>query len=77
VTRQEWSLAAVPKQWPSPHSFPACEREQTIRKAQNLLIESEFGILLLVDEGERKLLGMLTLHDLLRAQESTSQGTDI
>lgn len=46
---------------------------ESIRRLQNLLIESTTGVVVLVDKEERKILGILTLHDLLRAQVSMAR----
>jgi CBS domain-containing protein len=77
LIRTEW-LSVTPKQkWPPIHTVPICHREATIRNAQQLLIDSEVGMILIAEEAEGKLIGMLTLHDLLRAQEATAQVSDI
>ncbi len=54
----------------SPYLEPAkyCQRNQTIKNIQHLLIESTTGIVVVVDEGAENILGIITLHDLLRAQ---------
>ena len=46
---------------------------QTIREAQTLLIESVTGTLALTDRPDGKILAVVTLHDLLRAQLSMSE----
>ena len=54
----------------SPSLEPAkyCQRNQTIKEIQQLLIESTTGVVIVVDEGSENILGIITLHDLLRAQ---------
>ena len=44
-----------------------CLREQTIRDLQGLLIESTSQFVVLLDRPDGKVLGLVTLHDLLRA----------
>jgi CIC family chloride channel protein len=77
VIRTEWLSVAPKRKWPPIHTVPICHREATIRNAQQLLIDSEVGMILIAEEAEGKLIGMLTLHDLLRAQEATAQVSDI
>ena len=56
------------------NTFPVVQRTPTTSPAtsvadmQRLLIESSSGVVLLVDGRNDKLLGLVTLHDLLRAQ---------
>ena len=45
----------------------------TIRATQNRLIESTTGTVILADEPGGKVLTVVTLHDLLRAQVSMSE----
>lgn len=47
-----------------------CHPSLALRAAQAELIESETGAVLLQERPEGPLLGMLTLHDILRAQEA-------
>lgn len=48
---------------------------ESIRNTQTQMIESNVGMLLLCDD-RRKLLGVVTLHDLLRAQMAYGKGVD-
>ena len=63
---------------PAPvHAVPACLRDATIGEAQTRLIESPHGVVLLLDKPEGGVVvGMLTLHDLLRAQDALAQQAD-
>ena len=45
-----------------------CRPGQSIRESQAQLIQSSTGTLAITDDSETKLLGIVTLHDLLRAQ---------
>ncbi len=65
-------------EWPPPvHAAQTCLREQTIGEAQAALIESRDGMVLIVDKPEGGVVvGLLTLHDLLRAQETLAQQAD-
>ena len=53
-------------------TVPTCLRGETIGGCQNLLIESSTQTILLTDRPDGQLLGIVTLHDLLRAQISMS-----
>ena len=55
------------------HPAPTCLREQPIGEAQVLLIESAHGMVLVLDAPAGKVVGLLTLHDLLRAQDSLAK----
>ncbi len=55
------------------HPAPTCLREQPIGEAQTLLIESPHGMVLVLDAPAGKVVGLLTLHDLLRAQDSLAK----
>ena len=55
------------------HPAPTCLREQTIGDAQTALIASPHGMVLVLDAPAGKVVGLLTLHDLLRAQDSLAK----
>ena len=50
-----------------------CRPDVPLRAAQTELIQSKTGFLLLQDEADRKLAGILTLHDILRAGQAASE----
>ena len=52
---------------------PGLLREESIGEAQSLLIESAHGMVMLLDKPKGVVVGVLTLHDLLRAQENFAQ----
>jgi CIC family chloride channel protein len=58
-----------------PHLEPAvfCLRQQTIRDLQHLLIESSTQFVVVLDCEGGKIVGLVTLHDLLRAEASMAQ----
>ena len=45
-----------------------CHPSQSIRELQYSLIESETGLVGLVEPGQKRLIGIVTLHDLLRRE---------
>jgi CIC family chloride channel protein len=51
------------------HATPTCLREDTIVKIQHQLVESLHGIVLILDQDAGVVVGLVTLHDLLRAQQ--------
>ena len=62
---------------PARRAAPVCLREQTIGEAQAALIESRDGMVLVLDQAEGgRVVGLLTLHDLLRAQDVLAQQGD-
>jgi CIC family chloride channel protein len=53
-------------------TVPTCRPGDTIRGCQNLLIESPTQTLVVSDKADGKVLGIVTLHDILRAQVAMS-----
>ena len=54
---------------PQLHPAQIVPPRKVIREAQMLLLQSEDSILLVRDETSGQIIALLTLHDLLRAQE--------
>ncbi len=50
----------------------SCQPGDSIHETQKLLIESTTGTVIITDPSGEKLLAMVTLHDLLRAQVAMS-----
>lgn len=50
-----------------------CRPGQSIRESQAQLIQSSTGTLVITDDSETRLLGIVTLHDLLRAQLAVAE----
>ena len=50
-----------------------CRPGEIIREIQNRFIEASAGFLILSDKPEGSILGVVTLHDILRAQVSMSE----
>jgi len=77
LTRKEAEAALAGKRPPKCEPAVACLPHQTIRELQGLLIESTSQVVVLLDRPNGQVLGLVTLHDLLRAQVSMSRnGTD-
>lgn len=75
VSRVELAEAIVEKRSPKLAPIIRCEPRQTIRELQTLLIESPTGMAVVCDNSSGKLLGIVTLHDLLRAQINAAQSS--
>ena len=75
ATRAELTGALAEKRAPKLGPIIRCEPRQTIRELQARLIESPTGMALVCDAASGKLLGLVTLHDLLRAQINAAQSS--
>ncbi len=73
LTRAEANAAISERRQPVLARATTCFRSKTVGELQLLLIESETHIVLVVDEGAGRLLGLVTLHDLLRAENTMAQ----
>jgi CBS domain-containing protein len=50
-----------------------CMPHQTIRHLQGILIESPTFLVVLLDKPDGRVIGLVTLHDILRAETRMSQ----
>jgi CIC family chloride channel protein len=68
LTRAEAQAAVAENR--APRLMPAltCRREDAVRQAQALLIESPAGMVVIVAGVDGRVIGLVTLHDLLRAE---------
>jgi len=66
------------KEGRAPKLLPAVSAEpsQNIERLQAKLIASEAGMVVLVDHPDGRVLGLVTLHDVLRAQTSMARDSD-
>ena len=74
LTRKEAEAAIAANCPPKLESATTCSPSQTIRELQNLLIESSTLTVVLTDNPDGKILGLVTLHDLLRAEVALARG---
>jgi CIC family chloride channel protein len=72
LTRKEAEAAIATGRPPTPEPAVTCLPNQTIADLQGRLIESNSLIVVLIDRPGGRVLGVITLHDLLRAQVSLS-----
>jgi CIC family chloride channel protein len=68
LTRKEAEAALAEKRVPRLEPATTCQPGQTIRQLQALLIESSTGLVVLTGADDHAVLGVVTLHDLLRAE---------
>jgi len=73
LTREEFEEALVEKRPVRLKPVPACPRDKTVGHLQSLLIESDTQFVVVLDRPKGKVVGLVTLHDLLRTQESMTQ----
>ena len=69
-------LAQTEHREPRLEPATTCLREQTIRDLQHLLIESASQFVVVLDRPDGKVLGLVTLHDLLRAEVEKGKAGD-
>ena len=75
LTRKEAEAALAGGRRPKWEPVVTCLPNQTIADLQGRLIESSSLIVVLVDRPGGQVLGLITLHDLLRAQASMSRNS--
>jgi CBS domain-containing protein len=51
------------------HAIPTCLRSDSIEHVQRQLVNSLHGIVLVLERDAGRVAGLVTLHDLLRAQQ--------
>jgi CIC family chloride channel protein len=73
LTRDEAMRAAREKRAPVLVPATICRPELPLREVETQLIESKTGFLLLQEQAGGPLLGILTLHDILRAQQAAAE----
>jgi CIC family chloride channel protein len=75
LTRREAEAAIAEKRSPKLEPLVICLPHQTIRELQAKLIESTSLMTVILDQPGGRLLGLVTLHDLLRAEVAIASGT--
>jgi CIC family chloride channel protein len=76
LTRKEAKAALDAKRTVKLEPAVTCLRSATVRELQSKLIESSSLMAVIVDDTSRRVIGVLTLHDLLRAEASLSAGNE-
>jgi CBS domain-containing protein len=76
LTRREAEAALRENRAPKLENATTCLPHQTVRKLQGLLVESPINFVVLVDDDGGKILGIVTLHDLLRAEVEKAGSSD-
>lgn len=70
ITREQIESILENKAVPEIPAAVTCRPDQTIRDVGNKFIESPHGCIVVLDETSERITGIVTLHDLLRAQAS-------
>lgn len=73
LTRKEAELALLQKRAPSLAPAATCLREQTVAELQKGLIEADTHFVVVLDRQDGEVIGLVTLHDLLRAEAALAQ----
>ena len=73
LTREEATRALREKRPPDLVAATICRSELSLRDVEMQLIESKTGFLLLQEKPDGPLVGILTLHDILRAQQAAAE----
>ncbi len=73
VSRNEIASAAAEQRSLKLEPATTCQPGQSIRDSQTKLIQSTTGTIAITNDSGRKLLGIVTLHDLLRAQMAVAE----
>ena len=76
LTRKEAEAALAEKRAPKLDPAVTCLPHQTVRELQSKLIESASLVTIVVDHPGGKILGLVTLHDLLRAEVSLGNDSE-
>ena len=76
LSRDEAALAAKERRVPRLMPAVAAEPSQSVEGLQAKLIESAAGVVVLVDQLNGRVLGIVTLHDVLRAQTAMAKDSD-
>jgi CIC family chloride channel protein len=76
LVRDEAVKALAEKRTPQLRPATVCRREQAIGRLQQLLVESDSQLVLVLDRTGGQVVGLVTLHDLLRAQTMMAQKSE-
>lgn len=74
LTRKEAESALAENRAPKLEPPVTCRPTQSVGELQNLLIESSTLVVVLLDREGGRVLGLVTLHDMLRVQVSMAKG---
>jgi CIC family chloride channel protein len=74
VTRHQMQQAMLNHAAPEIHKAAFCYPEQTIREIGKKFVESSAFVLVVVDRETKAVKGIITLHDLIRAQAAIQSG---
>ncbi len=75
LTRKEAEVALAENRAPKLETAVTCLPTQSISELQNLIIESSTLVVVVLDHGGGRVLGLVTLHDMLRAEASMAKNS--
>jgi len=75
LTRAEAQAAIKGNRAPQLQPAPTARRETSIHDVQHLLIDSPAGMVLIQAGADSRIIGLVTLHDLLRAETAFDRET--
>ncbi len=70
VTRQQIKAALLRKKIPRIEEIGTCYADQTVKEVGNKFVESAEQVLIVLERDKNTIRGIITLHDLIRAQAS-------
>lgn len=73
LTRKETELALLQKRPPALAPAISCLRDQTVADLQTGLIEADTHFVVVLDRKDGAVIGLVTLHDLLRTESAMAQ----
>ncbi|MBU4485895.1 MAG: CBS domain-containing protein, partial [Candidatus Delongbacteria bacterium] len=70
VSREGMKDALLKKTVPKIHQVGVCFSDQTVKEVGNKFIEYDIHMLIVLDKNTNSIKGIITLHDLIRAQSA-------
>jgi CIC family chloride channel protein len=73
ISREKLTASLAANTAPQIENAVFCSGDQTVREIADSFIRSSSGMLLVLNRADRSLAGIITLHDLLRAEASLQE----
>ena len=73
IIREEIQALIDGKEKPDMDNAVTCPPDKTVKEVGNKFIQSPPGVIVLIDKHNKSIVGIVTLHDLLRAQASINE----
>jgi CIC family chloride channel protein len=68
LTRRDAQSALAAQKEPELETAVACGPDTPVREVADLIVSSPSGLIVVLDRPEGRVIGVITMHDLLRAQ---------